>query len=179
MNITYNITWAYIAGFIDCDGWVTFSKKYVIGLTQSNLFKWEMNLISDYLTKNGISNSLTERSSESMIRGNKSTTKMLNITVSAQQSLVLLCREILPFSLIKKEKINNCLMWCENRLQQRGYDIYVIKKQEKRRYWSNSEINKLHEQQSLNYSYKRIANELNRSVNSVTHKIKRNKYKLP
>jgi len=167
----YNITWPYIAGFVDCDGWVTFSTKYLIGLTQSSNYIKEMEAISNFLNDNNISNSLTIRDSVSMIRGIKSKKKMVNVMVFKQSSLILLCEKILPYSLIKKDKIINCLDWCEKRKFDRCLDIKNIDKQPTNIYWKDDEIVKLIEMVELKYAYKRIAYELNRSVDSISSKI--------
>jgi len=173
MNDKYNITWAYIAGFIDCDGWVTFSKKYVIGLTQSNIFRKEMELISNFLNDNGVSNSLIERNTMTMIRGVESQKKMINIMIFKQESLILLCENVLPFSLIKKDKIINCLKWCEKRAFERCIGIDIKNKQPTNIYWKDDEINDLIEMVNLKYSYKRMAYKLNRSIDSISAKLER------
>ena len=167
------VTWSYIAGFIDCDGWVTKSnERYGIGLTQVDKFEEEMKLISSFLIKNKINHVIKKRISNSMIRGKKSKTNMINIFIGEQQSLKNLCIKIKPYSLIKKDKVQKCLDFCSERLNKRGI-TYDFKSNKKRNYWSSNEIKILKELHSKGYSNKAIAIELNRNKDSVSHKLYR------
>jgi len=165
------VNWAYLAGFIDCDGWVTQSNgRYVIGLTQSRIFLDQMKQISEFLTENRVFHSFIERDTVTMIRGEESTAKMCNIHIKAQEALRIVCEAILPYSLIKKDKIESCLAYAKERLAKRGVGIELPAKQLEKRKWNRLELEILADMRIKGYGHRYIAHKLGRSVNSVSRK---------
>jgi len=167
------ITWGYIAGFLDGDGWITVSKnkhastkRYVIGLTQSKHELIAMRKIFRFIKRHGIRATFLERGTF------KSTTPMLNIHVKHQKSVVKFIKFVMPFLLIKINKARECLSYTESRLKQRGVGLLDLKNR-KKKYWKESEIKLLLKLQSQYNSNKTIGNILGRSSNSVAHKLLR------
>lgn len=171
------ITWPYLAGFVDCDGWITSSKnkncstrRYLIGLTQSAKFEKEMRMIHDFLSVNGIKSGFVRRSisPSSNLKGNY---PMVNIHIKAQLSVISFLEETMAFMLIKKDKATECYNYTLDRIiKTRGNPV---KSQVKKKYWSKNETQRLMRLHVEGYSNNVIAEKLERSSNSVGHKLYR------
>ena len=86
------VTWSYLAGFLDGDGWITESKtknskfkRITVGFTQKSELKTEMMVIKDYLTNNGINARAAYR--DSITPSAPMPVNMINITISEQQEI--------------------------------------------------------------------------------------------
>lgn len=170
------ITWAYIAGFLDGDGWITVSdnknattQRWTIGFTQSYKKHEFMQILFEFLINNGIKCDIRER----IVMGSiHKETKMINIMITTQEAVSLLSKKLIPFLVMKKTLAIQALAYTKNRLKKRGFGL-KNKFQNTNRYWKNEEdikLNKLNKDGFFNLA---IANELNRSVDSVAHRLYR------
>lgn len=170
------ITWGYIAGCIDCDGWVSNTEKTKqIGITQSEKYENEMYKISEFLNINRINHIFTKRvPHRTTVHWNY---QMLNIVVKNQQTIVDLCNIIEDYILFKKDLIiklrDDLIKIINNRNYMKSKFLEVCIKQDKRKYWKDEEISKLNELLNRGIDPILIAEELNRSYSSVKHKISR------
>lgn len=139
------MNWAYIAGFLDGDGWITFSKNKncktytcVVGFTQVATRVDFMRDLYTFLKNNDINGTFIERDSKNNIDP-KGYTKMVNIHIKEIKSVILILENMLPFLMIKKEKAKDAIKYlktkqlkssCENQLAV-GYKD-----------WNNCEIKK-------------------------------------
>ena len=170
------MTWEYIAGFLDGDGWITISKdknrstkRYVVGFTQSARQEIFMLYLQSFLIENGIKAPMINRSVSNNIAENA---EMLNIHVKEQKSVVTLLELINPHLFMKKELGEEALLYTKDRLEKRGYGLKNIK-QKKKMYWKEEEDNQLKILQEEGFSNIVIANKLKRSVNSVGSRLSR------
>lgn len=186
------ITWAYVAGFLDGDGWITKTKYkrksdsnkeygfenyiYAAGMTQLIVCENEMRQIYDFLVLKGIKATWLQRKQRSNISGNGD---MVNIHIKHQESLIEFLKKIMPYLLLKKKIGQECLEYLENKKIQREKENNAKKKllscQTTNIYWSREEIDILKRLLKEGYSNTYIASQLNRSVNSIGHKIYRMK----
>ena len=166
------ITWSYIAGFIDCDGWITCSKqkncrtkKCVIGLTQSIKRENGMKQIYSFLNNNGIRVIWIIRK-----KNWKSDIKMINIMVTHQKSLVIILNKVIPYLLFKREKAEDCLKYVLDRIKKHGY-VDIKESPNNRKKWNNNEIKTLIQMVNEGYSNPNIAITLGRTKNSIGKKL--------
>jgi len=173
------ISWAYIAGFVDCDGWITNTrgKAWAVGLTQSSVNLEHMSLISKFFDDNDINHTLVERTSNTIIRGDKRQSQMINIMIKHQASLKVLMKKLIPHLLIKKDKAIGCLGWVEDRLDKRGVGKKVKQIQDTNKYWTDGEVERLNLLKRSGYGTRAIAFELSRSMNSISQKLHKMKGK--
>ena len=101
------VHWAYIAGFLDGDGWITGSKNkncltmsWVIGFTQVDRKHIFMKNLQTFFINNRIKANLTTRKTYGSI---KKETKMINVTIKEQKSIVILLNKIITFLIMKKD----------------------------------------------------------------------------
>lgn len=175
------ITWAYLAGFIDGDGWITVSKnkncktkRYLVGLTQSSRERDKIELINKFLNDNEIKTGFIDRiSTTNILQKNGSyCCPMVNIHIKEQRSVVVLLEFLYPFLLIKKDKAKEAIDYTKDRLLKRGDPKNKIL-QIKRKYWKESQIKELIYLVGLGFSNQVISEKLNRSINSIGHKLYR------
>jgi len=177
------INWAYIAGFIDGDGWITtYKNKYskpivgVIGICQkSDKYKKMLNIVN-FFDKESIKYCL--------IKINQKPTKlvsipieMIRIIIKERKSILKVCQKLIPFINIKKTQLIKLKNITQNRLIERknNYNkINLILIQSKKKYWTNKEDNIIKNLIKQGRSNIFIAKKLNRSINSVSHRIYRN-----
>lgn len=177
-----NMTWPYIAGCIDCDGWITFynrkkakyiKKTYTIGIIQSSKRYDKMKIISDWLRSQNIQHSFITRTTKTNL---SAISEMVNIHVKEQKSLIRLIKNILPYLLFKKEKaielqtylrLLKNIRLCDNEIK--------LRQMPKRRYWNKQECIKATSLRKQGHNNVSIANLLNRSVHSVSAKFHRAK----
>jgi hypothetical protein len=166
------ITWGYIAGFLDGDGWITktLSKRgrptYLAGLTQNETCKQFMVEIHKFLVYNKINAKILLRNKYNC----KSKLKMVNITVKEQKSLVKFLTKIKPFLLIKKDVCNEALQYLKDRICVRKL---TAKCSVDKRKWTTSEYEILKKLVEKNCSNIEISHELNRGTQAVANKISR------
>ena len=163
MNTNNIITWGYIAGFIDCDGWISCSKKnekkyYIIGFIQ-NIKRIEyMREIYRFLKEHRINVfHITRSNKNSTFKGGT----VIQLHIKERDSVVRLIVNILPFLLIKKEKALECLK-------------YVIKPDETygtSRYWKRKEIHTLKRLYKQKIELNEIAKQMNRTINSIKYQL--------
>lgn len=168
------ITWQYIAGFLDGDGWITMSarKPYpapTIGFTQHSRTRVYMMEIAEFLQFNNVIASVRDRRVMGSI--NKETI-MINVMVREQRSVALLLENIIPYLLFKRDKAEECLKFVRDRIAKRGIEGADCL-QSTNHYWKPSEIEELLRLQSEGYSNRAIAKLLNRSTDSISHKLNR------
>lgn len=162
--------WMYLAGFVDCDGWITWSsqgqKGPIVGMTQHNSCIDGMMKIRDFLNKNKIRHTLINRN-----------TNMINIHIKHQESLLIFLNRIKDYLLFKKDKAEKAIIWLKSRLKERKKQERIWRisgaAQEKRRYWKPDEIDKMIFLFKDKTDIAEIASILNRSYQSVWHKIDR------
>ncbi len=170
------ITWAYIAGFLDGDGWITVSQnknattqRWTIGFTQSYKKHEFMQTLFEFLMNNGINCDIKER----IVMGSiHKETRMINIMIRTQEAVFLLSKKLIPFLVMKKTLAIHAMTYTKNRMKKRGFGL-TNKKQKKRIYWKESDDNKLKNLINNGFSNLAIANELNRSIDSVGHRLYR------
>jgi len=179
------VSWAYIAGFLDGDGWITKSQTYSkhlevknyayrVGMTQLDTCEFAMKEIYDFMINSGIRARWNTREQCSKLN---SSGKMINITVKHQESVVKFLKLIRRHLIIKRVLADECISYVEDRLLRREKvkeaGEAVLSRQEKRRYWKDDDIDKLKEMRLDGSSNLEIAVQMSRSVASVAHKIKR------
>lgn len=183
-----NITWAYIAGFLDGDGWISHSEWkgktknrygnkniiYNIGLTQLATCKKEMKMIYDFLCFHNINAFYIERKQKGTIKG---TADMINIQIKEHESVVKFLNKIKRFLLIKKIIAEQCLSYIKSKISKRRMinrqKNSILEKQNAKKKWSDKEIKILKAMLENNDSNITIAYVLGRSVDSVAKKINR------
>lgn len=186
-DVPGKVTWPYIAGFIDCDGWITWHKpkhsriRVTCGLTQSVTRMDGMKAIQRYLENQGVSAPL-------MIRNKswKSDIKMVNIRISARASVIKLLENILPYIILKRDLAYEALEITrrleEERLRKRPRrdEIEVITAKSKMP-WTEEEVELLRTYTADGYNLAAIAAKLQRSCGAVGNQrsrlglVKRNK----
>lgn len=179
------ITWSYIAGFLDADGWITCSnyksktgKKtkniiYLAGITQLDKRAIFMNEIFEFIKNEGI-NCKWNRRKQGFNKNNiKSTGKMINITIKEHESLIKFLSNIKDYLLIKKEKATEALTYLNDKRKIKILEKNYKVQERKQKYWKQKEIEILLDLHSLGYSNKAIAVCLNRNWNSIAHKLHR------
>lgn len=117
------MTWEYIAGFFDGEGWVTrYPKpegclaKYVCGMAQATYQGQVIYDIAAFLKVKGVKCHV--RSDHT----NNRTTSMVRLSISDCSSLVGFMKGVLPHLLVKHEKSAACLeasSQCLKRIQER------------------------------------------------------------
>jgi hypothetical protein len=169
------INWAYIAGFLDGDGWITVSKnknantkRYTVGLTQSKKRNEAMIKIYKFIQRHRINATFFERTVNTIIKANY---PMINIHIKEQKSLIKILKFLIPFLLIKKKLAIEAFNYTKERIIKRdnGY-IYT---QKKKKYWRLKEIKKLIILKKQGYGDKSIAKILKRNSDSISHKLYR------
>ena len=166
------ITWSYIAGFLDGDGWIgkCYLKSgrpiYLAGVTQVALQKELMLEIHKFLINNGINSKFKVRNKNNW----KSSLKMVNVTVKEQKSLLKFLTKIKPYLLIKKALAEEVVIYLKKRIKTRNLKPLPSKN---KRYWSNSDCKKLYFLVNKGMSNVEISHRLNRGTGAVAHKIKR------
>lgn len=166
------INWAYLAGFLDGDGWITSSKnkhcstiRFYVGLTQKSTSKEEMYEILNYLLTNGINANLYYR----CVRGSiDKDTEMINIYIGGMSSILILLNHLLPFLLFKKKKAEDCIKYLSDRKLKQGK--WIVGNNTKK-YWTPDELKILSMKLSDGFRPSAIANILGRSSQSVSQKL--------
>jgi len=168
------ITWSYLAGFLDGDGWITSSqnknaktRRFAVGYTQKYTQEIYMREIYKFLLDNEISSSWIYRISKTK-RAPKPT-KMINITIRDQESIVRILSEITPFLLIKKGKAIDCLSDIRNRWEKIGRGKQRFESA-KSRDWTKEEIDIMVSLKASGFNNPAIAIKLERTTHSVSQK---------
>ena len=188
------ITWGYVAGCVDCDGWITFSfyntkflkseRTYTIGITQHIKHEKGMKKISSFLKKHGINHSLIHRrvpwkytnKSEGVVYDNKMKTgqvHMVDIRVRERKSSILLLSKIKNYMAFKKKLAEEAILHISDRERRWRKSKDLEKTFRKKRYWEEDETARLKKLVEEGYNNVAIALLLNRSRDSVSHKIYR------
>jgi len=172
------ISWAYLAGFLDGDGWITSSKnkncttrRYLVGFTQKRTECRYMLEMHHFLQANGIRSTVLKRVSKTPLVPRR--VRMIDIHVREQESIVRLLEQLTPHLLIKKEKAMGCIGYLKDRLDKRGALVGPVKQQETNVYWSQAQIQELLQLHAEGHGNRSIASKLNRSMDSVAHKLYR------
>lgn len=168
------INWAYIAGFLDGDGWITGSKnkncstiRFTVGFTQKSTAKKEMYLLFDYLKQHNIKANFSYRVSKGSI--NKEV-EMVNIYVREINSTIKLLENLIPYLLFKKDKAIYCVEYLKNKKHKKGKWIIG---DGTNRYWSKVEVWILKRKLKGGFHPSAIADMLGRSSQSVSQKLSR------
>lgn len=164
--------YAYLAGCIDCDGCISIQEREgykicTINLTQHDVYKQGIEEIVDDLLKYGYKFSYTNR----VAWAEHSDTIMLNITVKERRSLIQLIPRLIPHLRFKKEKAKEMLEYLVDRDEKRPIIKGRVDTQEKRRYWKDEEHAEMLRLHSEGYSNAGIGKILNRSRESIGHRL--------
>lgn len=173
--------WSYLAGCVDCDGWISkvgrqvdgvMTRNYtvVVGITQHVKCRKGMERIAEFLRGEGVTLTLTDRDSNTHHH-----TPMLNITVKANSSARRFLEGIEKYMLFKGDLARECL----EHLKDKAERLMLVGEQtvkpgeKKRRYWTTEEVDQACTLHSLGHNFVSIADKLGRSVNSVAKKFSR------
>lgn len=175
------MSWSYLAGFLDGDGWITCSQsgkknlRYIIGFTQKSSNEWFMKEICNFLENEEVTYTYSTRT---VISPKVPTpVKMINIIITTQHSVKKAAHRLLPHLVLKKVKAEECLLYVSERLDKRGNGVNVLKKQTTNFYWKEEEVNKLLKLHKEGHGNISIASKLGRSVNSIAQYLRRLKLK--
>lgn len=183
MNDENERMWSYIAGCVDCDGWISkvgknpdgsVKRNYavVVGITQHVKCKEGMETIAKFMRSNGISVTFTDRDSNTHHQ-----TPMINITVKANASSLKLLERIEGYMLFKHELARECIQHLqEKQVRLKKVSDSTPKSGSKKRYWSDSEFDEALSLQAQGYNHVAIGEMLGRSVQSVAQKFHRELY---
>lgn len=167
------ITWGYIAGFIDGDGWISSSItnertgniRYQVGLTQSVRREPRMFDIADFLRSRGIACSFIKR------RKNwKSKLGMINVVINRKSSVVELLTKIRPYLLLKKELANDALIYLKEKARRRA--VLPCRSLNAKK-WTLRDLLNLRDYVSSDWTNAMISNKMGRGTNSIALKISR------
>lgn len=169
----YNVTWPYIAGFIDCDGWISHYQpqagrtRIVCGLTQSVERREGMEAIRVFLESNGISAPFNVRK-----KSWKSDIRMITIAVSARSSVITLLENILPYLVLKRDLGHEALQLARRLERTRlckkpREDEIESTPTRSRRIWTTEEIELLKTYTAAGYNVPAIAAKLKRTAYAV------------
>lgn len=167
------ITWAYIAGFLDGDGWITKSNLksgrpvYLAGLTQVATRRNEMIKIHNFLLSHDIRSKFKLRNKHNW----KSSLKMVNITVKEQKSILKFLSKIKPYLLIKKPMADEVVNYVKSRIKIRNIKAFISNN--KKMKWTNVEVNLLKSLAAVGMSNIEISQKLHRGTTSICRKIHR------
>lgn len=176
--VCYNIleifmNWAYLAGFLDGDGWITVSKNKnckttstTIGFTQLYTRKKCMIKIYKFLIKNKIKCNIYDRKAPSNIHSN-GFANMTNIHIREISSQIKFLSETIPFLVIKIDKAKKCYKYLTNKEEKRSATVQPPAGYKK---WNKKEIKTLIQMKNNNFTYNNIAKKLNRSSRSIISK---------
>lgn len=176
------VTWPYIAGFLDCDGWITWGKpkqgriRVTCGLTQSVTRLDGMKTIQTYLKNQGISAPLVFRN-----KSWKSDIKMVNIQISARTSIITFLENILPYIILKRDLAYEALAIArqleKDRLRRNPRMAEVeITESRSNLPWSEEEVDLLRKYTADGYNVAAIAAKLQRSCNAVSNQRYRQRF---
>jgi len=171
---SYNITWPYIAGFIDCDGWITHYQpqagrtRIMCGLTQSVERSEGMEAIRAFLESNDISAPLNVRK-----KNWKSDIRMINITVGARSSVIILLEKVLPYLVLKRDRGQEALELAlrleRERLRKRPREEEIeTVPTRSRKIWTVEEIEVLKAYTAAGYNLSATAAKLKRTPDAVS-----------
>ena len=173
-RIRSKVTWPYIAGFIDCDGWITWSQpkqgriRVSCGITQSVTRLDGMKVIQKYLEDQGVRSPLMIRE-----KSWKSEIKMVNVLVSARTSVIKLLENVLPYIILKHSLAHQALEIArrveEERLRKRPRrnEIQVTAAKSKMP-WTEEDVALLKAYTAAGYNAAAIAAKLQRSCGAVS-----------
>lgn len=172
------ITWGYIAGFLDGDGWITkyrsSKNRYtcIAGITQNENCKYFMEQIYNFLIQNGINARFNIRKKHNW----KSSLKMINITIKEQKSLAYFLRKISPFLLIKKEKCIDTLSYVDSRLKTRS--LKKLPSTKNKKLWKDKDLTELLDLVKSGKTNIEISHFLKRGTQSVASKVSKLKLRI-
>lgn len=179
LRIRESMHWAYVAGFLDGDGWVTSSankncqtRKYTIGFTQHSREEKVMRKIRRFMRYYGIRVSWITRVVGPRCKI-KSDAPMINLHIKEQESVIRFLKHTLPYINIKKDIATECYVYTKHRMTKMGRGLQAYK-QEKNKLWSEDEVSKLLSLHKKGYNNKAIGIKMFRSPDSISHKL----YKL-
>lgn len=170
------ISWPYLAGFLDGDGWITASKnkncstkRYTVAFTQSATTHEQMKAIREFIQMDGIRVGWVNRLS--VTPSAPLPVPMINLMVKKQASVVQLLEHLLPHLLIKRGVAEEALTYTKTRLHQRGYGLIVPINNQRRPWTEKEEAQLLKLWDEGNLRTRAIAFELNRTMHSVSQKL--------
>lgn len=167
------ITWAYLAGFLDGDGWITSyevnartkNRRHVAGLTQAITCEPFMRMMNLFLRQKGISTSLFVRK-----KNWKSKIWMVNITIDRQEDLLKFLTKIKPYLVIKKEAAAKTISQLKFKQRRRAVVSHPSSGPVQ---WSQNDLKSLKKYVSLGWNNRMISSKLRRGVYSIAAKISR------
>lgn len=171
------LSWPYLAGFLDGDGWVTSSKhknartrRYTIGFTQKADKIDFMMAIRDFLVAEGVSVGIVQRlvSSPRVLMP----VAMVDLRIGDQKSVAMLSAYLLPYAELKRNILNECHAYVVSRIAKRGV-LVAPGFQPTNVYWTPLEVDTLLRFHAEEYGNKAIADLMGRSEDSVSHKLYR------
>lgn len=169
-------SWAYVAGFLDGDGWITSSankhartRRYTVGFTQRATSAVFMEGLVQFLLDEGVACGTLRRIVTSPRIPEP--VEMMDIRVSKQEDVALMVRRMLPHLVLKQALAMECLAYVDDRLAKRGAFLPATGRQVTRVYWRTAELSTLTDLHQQGYGSRAIAARLGRSENSVIHKL--------
>lgn len=172
--------WAYIAGCVDCDGWISkigkngdgsIKRNYgvVVGITQHVNCREGMETIAAFLRSQGLSVIFTDRDSNTHHH-----TPMINIVVKANASSLKFLMEIEKYMLFKHKLAKECIIHLLDKQQRLKKVAETISLSgTKRRYWKDTELQEALDLRGKGYNHVAIAEKLGRTSQSVAQKFQR------
>lgn len=166
--------YSYFAGCIDCDGCIVevphkTCKSFRLNLTQHEQYFMGMQDIVNKLTTYGYTLSFNKRISWA----EKYDSYMYDINIKERKSVIKLLANLIPFLVFKKDKAIMALNYLKERDVKAPLNRGEIFTQSKRRYWTEDEHQELIKLHSEGYTNTGIAKVLNRSRESVGHRLHR------
>jgi hypothetical protein len=169
------ISWAYLAGFLDGDGWITKNKNkncgtesWTIGWTQTARERVAMTQMRDWMHQRGIRSSMVDRTVKTQILDKS---QMVNIHVKEQKSALRLLLNIRSHLLMKKHLAEACITHLRSRIRMRGDTKNPVPTQPTNVRWTRREIVRLKSMHESGYRNRAIASALGRSKHSVAQKL--------
>lgn len=174
--------WAYLAGCVDCDGWISkagrktdsvLTRNYavVVGITQHVKCKEGMNKIAEFMKSQGLSLTFTDRDSNTHHH-----TPMINITTKRNSSSLKFLERIEKYMLFKGDLARECIAHLKDKSERLMLvGDHTVKAGAKKRYWSEEELSLAQQLSMDGHNFVSIADKLGRSQQSVAQKLSRNR----
>lgn len=172
--------WSYLAGCVDCDGWIsktgrkvegvrTRNYSVVVGITQHVKCKVGMETIAEFMRGQGLTLTFTDRDSNTHHH-----TPMINITTKKNSSSLKFLEKIEKYMLFKGDLARECIAHLKDKSERLALiGEHTVKAGTKKRYWSESEVMQARELYDAGHNFVSIADKLGRSHQSVTQKFSR------
>lgn len=175
------ITWEYLAGFLDGDGYITHyatghTVRYTVGFTQKATREVYMKQIFDFLVDENVSPKWVPRVSQTPSA--PTPVAMIDIRVSEQRHIISLLEKLQAHLVFKKTLAIQCLCDLKDRRLKRGDDMLEQYPKAQRTGWSDIDIKTLQEMAQQGYQAKVIAAALRRTPISIWKKAHRLQIRL-